>query len=175
MIEGDILGDDGSPAHSYAMGFQLDEDRIARALVFRCDPVEDNADTVDDNVTGVDIRQKLNEYFAELDAARFENATTYFSERVLYTHPPYSPGTPRVAFRGRAELLDGFRRRGAQPCVNIVDVSVQRGPFLMVEGHDLVDGTSEGPTGSFISSATVDAAGKILRYVAFSTERMVAR
>src|SRR4051794_18942836 len=59
MIEGDILSDDGPPARSHAMGFQLDEGRIARALVFRCDPVEDNGDAVDENATAVDIREEL--------------------------------------------------------------------------------------------------------------------
>ncbi len=176
LLEGDILDRSGAVVGSHGADFQLDgRGLIARALVFRIEAVEDNAGTNLENVSGVDIQAKLDEYFVELDAARFENAASHFSADGLYLHPPYAPGTPRVAYRGGEELLAGFERRGAQDWLHFTDVSIQRGPFLMFEGHVLVDGTPEGPTGSFISSATVDEEGKVLRYLAFYTAPMVPR
>lgn len=176
LLEGDLLDAAGEVAGSHGASFQLDQEgRIARALVFRIEAVEDNAGVARENVSGVEIQERIDAYFVELDAARFENATTYFSADGLYLHPPYSPGTPRVAYRGGEELLAGFERRGAQDWLHFTDASIQRGPFLMFEGHVLVDGTPEGPTGSFVSSATVDEEGKVLRYLAFYTAPMVPR
>ncbi len=176
MIEGQIIGDEGTPSGSHGASFQLDRDgSITRALVFRAQPVEDNAGTERENISGVAIQEKVDQYFAELDAARFEAATGYFSAGAFYLHPPYSPGGPRVAFRGGAEILAGFRGRGPQDWAHLIDASIQRGAHLMFEGHALVDGTPEGPTGSFLCSATVDEEGKILRYLAFYTAPMLPR
>lgn len=170
MLEGEILGEDGSPIGSYGAGFQLKGEKIDRAIVFRTPAVEDNAGTQGENVAGVDIQQQIEGYFHELESAQFETATAFFSAEGLYLHPPYFPGeTPRPTFRGTVELLAGFEKRGAQDLLHFIDVSIQRGPFLMLEGHTLIDGTPEEPTGSYISSATVDGEGRILRYLAFYT------
>lgn len=176
MLEGDILADDGTPIGSYGAGFQLDGEKIGRAIVFRIPVVEDNAGTERENDAGADIQKQIDEYFHELDSAHFESATAFFSADGIYLHPPYVPGqTPRPAFRGSAELLAGFEKRGAQDWLHFTDASIQRGAFLMLEGHALIDGTPEGPTGSYISSATVDEDGKILRYLAFYTAPLVPR
>jgi len=114
-------------------------------------------------------------YFAHLQAGRFEAATEHYSSDGLYSHPPYSPGAGRAEFRGHAELLAGFEARGVRPARHFFHVSVQRGGDLMIEGHATVDGTSEGPQNSFVSSASLDADGKIRRYVAFQTEGRVPR
>lgn len=176
LLEGDILGADGKPERGYGMSVQLAADgKIDRLLLFRIEPVVDNAGTDRDNPSGVDIQAQIDEYFHELDAARFENATTYFSADGMYLHPPYAPNTPRVAYAGTAELLAGFEKRGAQTWEHFTDVSIQRGAYMMFEGHVLIDGTPEGPTGCFISSATVDEDGKILRYLAFYTAPLLPR
>jgi len=176
LLEGEILGDDGTPVRGYGMSVQLAADgKIDRALLFRIEPVVDNAGTDRDNLSGVEIQTQIDEYFHELDAARFENATTYFSADGMYLHPPYAPNTPRVAYAGTDELLAGFEKRGAQTWEHFTDVSIQRGAYMMFEGHVLIDGTPEGPTGSFISSATVDEDGKILRYLAFYTAPLLPR
>jgi hypothetical protein len=176
LLEGDILGADGAPVRSFGMSIQTaDDGLITRVLLFRIEPVVDNAGPDCDNPSGVEIQEQIDRYFNELDAARFDNATTYFSGNGLYLHPPYSPGTPRVTYAGTEELLAGFEKRGAQAWAHYTDVSIQRGAYLMFEGHVLVDGTPEGPTGSFVSSATVDEEGKVLRYLAFYTAPMLLR
>jgi ketosteroid isomerase-like protein len=176
LLEGEILGDDGTPDRGYGMSVQLAADgKIDRALLFRIEPVVDNAGTDRDNPSGVEIQAQIDEYFHELDAARFESATTYFSADGMYLHPPYAPNTPRVAYAGTDELLAGFEKRGAQTWEHFTDVSIQRGAYMMFEGHVLIDGTPEGPTGCFISSATVDEDGKILRYLAFYTAPLLPR
>jgi hypothetical protein len=176
LLEGEILGDDGTPDRGYGMSVQLAADgKIDRVLLFRIEPVVDNAGTDRENPSGVEIQAQIDEYFHELDAARFENATTYFSADGMYLHPPYAPNTPRVAYAGTEELLAGFEKRGAQTWEHFTDVSIQRGAYMMFEGHVLIDGTMEGPTGCFISSATVDEDGKILRYLAFYTAPMLPR
>ncbi len=176
LLEGDILDADGNPARGFGMSVQLDDDGlISRALLSRIEPVVDNAGTDREHPSGVEIQAKIDEYFDELDAARFENATTYFSADGMYLHPPYAPNTPRVAYDGTEELLAGFEKRGAQTWEHFTDASIQRGAYMMFEGHVLIDGTREGPTGSFISSATVDEEGKVLRYLAFYTAPMLPR
>jgi ketosteroid isomerase-like protein len=176
LLEGDILGADGEPHRGFGMSVQLDDDGlISRALLFRIEPVVDNAGTDRDHPSGVEIQAKIDEYFHELDAARFENATTYFSADGMYLHPPYAPNTPRVAYDGTDELLAGFEKRGAQTWEHFTDASIQRGAYMMFEGHVLIDGTLDGPTGSFISSATVDEDGRVLRYLAFYTAPMLPR
>jgi hypothetical protein len=176
MIEGQILSDEGTPCASHAASFRLAADgSIARALVFRAAPVEDNAGTDGENSSGVAIQEKVDRYFAELDAARFERASSYFSADAIYMHPPYAPGQARVTFRGSAEILAGFQRRGPRAWAHLMDASIQRGAHLMFEGHALVDGTPEGPTGSFVCSATVNDEGEILRYLAFYAAPMVPR
>lgn len=176
LLEGEIRGDDGTSHRGYGMSLQLaDDGKISRVLLFRIDPVVDNAGTDRDNPSGVEIQAQIDEYLHELDAARFENATTYFSADGMYLHPPYAPNTPRVAYAGSEELLAGFEKRGAQTWEHYTDVSIQRGAYMMFEGHVLIDGTPEGPTGCFISSATVDEDGKILRYLAFYTAPMLSR
>lgn len=176
LLEGDVLDADGNPSRGYGMSVQLAGDgKISRVLLFRIEPVVDNAGTDRENHSGVEIQTQIDEYFEELNAARFENATTYFSADGMYLHPPYAPNTPRVAYAGTDELLAGFEKRGAQTWAHFTDVSIQRGAYMMFEGHVLVDGTPAGPTGSFVSSATVDEDGKVLRYLAFYTAPMVPR
>lgn len=176
LLEGDILGTDGEPTRGFGMSVQLaDDGLISRVLLFRIERVVDNAGTDRENPSGIEIQKQIDEYFHELDASRFENATTYFSADGMYLHPPYAPNTPRVAYDGTEELLAGFEKRGAQTWEHFTDVSIQRGAYMMFEGHVLIDGTLEGPTGCFISSATVDEEGKVLRYLAFYTAPMVPR
>lgn len=174
MIEGQILADDGTPRGSHSASFQLDGDgAIRRALVFRTPPVEDNAGTDSENASGLAIQDTVDRYFAALDAARFERAAGYFAADAVYMHPPYAPGQRRVAFRGSGGILAGFEQRGPQKWKHLIGVSIQRGAHLMFEGNALVDGTPEGPKGSFLCSATVDQQGAILRYLAFYTVEMV--
>jgi hypothetical protein len=165
LLEGSILDSSGAPAQSFAASLQLDgSGLISRCLFFRAPAVEAGAG---ESETETDIRALIDEYFEQLQANSFEAATANFSADCLYSHPPYSPGTPRAEFRGVEQLLAGFRERGPRPVRVEIDLSLQRGAELMLEGRTLIDGTAEGPTGSFVSCAAVDGGGKIRRYVAF--------
>ena len=168
LVEGLVHDRSGDPIRSFAASLQLDPSgQISRCLLFRVPVVEDAGRAGAPNDAGTDIRRALDEYFEDLQANRFEAATSNYSDDCLYSHPPYPPGTRRVEFRGRAGLLAGFEGRGAQPVRIYIDRSIQHNTDLMLEGHAFSDGTPEGPQSSFLSSATVDAAGKIRRYVAF--------
>lgn len=177
LLEGYVFDAGGAPAHSFAASLQLDaEGRIARYLTFRCPPTEDAVGTAMENPSGADAQAQLGVYFERLEGGDFDAAKAYFSDDCLYSHPPYSHGSPRVEFRGHAELLAGFERRGKQPKQHFVPVAIQRGPHLMVEGYVWLDGsTPDGGTESFISSATLDPDGRVRRYLAYVCEPMVER
>jgi hypothetical protein len=106
----------------------------------------------------------------------FAGAADCFSHDVLYSHPPYRhtgiDGNERVEFRGRAELLAAFQRRGRAAFDHHVSVYAQHGPHGLIEGR--VDGLPDGRFGSFISSLSLDGAGCIRRYVSFYCEPGVA-
>jgi hypothetical protein len=176
LLEGWILDSGGERTRSFAASVQLDgAGTISRCLLFRTPAVEDAGVVGGPNPGGADVRQLLDEYFEELQAARFEAATENYSEDLLYSHPPYSPGAARAEFRGRGELLAGFEARGDLPARIFIDRSIQRGAYLLLEGHSFSDGTPQGPQSSFVSSASLDAGGRIRRYVAFQCKELVPR
>jgi len=177
LLEGYVLGADEEPLQSFVASLQLDRDgRIVRYLTFRCAATEDAAGTSTKNPSGADAQAQLAAYFRELEAGNFEAAKGYFSDDCLYSHPPYSHGSPRVEFRGHDQLLAGFERRGKQPKQHFVPVAIQRGPHLMVEGYVWLDGaTPDGGTESFISTATLAPDGRVRRYLAYVCEPMVER
>jgi len=177
LVEGTVLGAGGEPSHSFVASIQLDgAGRICRYLTFRCAPTEDAAGTAMENLSGADAQAQIAAYFEELESGNFPAAMNYFTDDCLYSHPPYSHGSPRVEFRGHEQLLAGFEKRGDQPKQHFVPVSIQRGPHLMIEGHVWLDGsTPDGGTESFISSATLAPDGRVRRYLAFVCEPMVER
>jgi hypothetical protein len=175
LLEGWVLGADGEPVHSYVAACQLDDEgKLRRCITFRCAPTEDAAGT-DIADPGVDAAEQIGKYFHELEAGNMEQAVQYFTDDCLYAHPPYGKGLPRVEFRGHEELMAGFQHRGTQPKRHFVPVSIQRGPHLLFEGHVWVDGTEDGRTESFISSASLAPDGRVRRYLAYVCEPMVAR
>jgi hypothetical protein len=110
----------------------------------------------------------IRRYFDYLEAGNFEAAVECFSEKVLYSHPPYRgspPDSPRKEARGRAELLALFRERGKRANRH------QYKGYVFGE-HGFLSGTStapDGPTSSFVSEFTVDAAGLIDFYAAYQS------
>jgi ketosteroid isomerase-like protein len=178
LVEGTVVDtDSGTPASTFVASITLGDDGlIERYLAFTCDGAREPVDrtaTLEQPTVALEV---LHDYFDALDTGRFEAAADCFSPDVLYSHPPYkhtgitTPG--RVEFRGRAELLDAFRRRGRQSFGHVITVCIQRGPHAILEGavHDLPDGRS----GSFISSLTLDGTGRIRRYVSFYCEPAIA-
>jgi hypothetical protein len=160
------------PAATFVAAMQLDADgAITRCLSFHCTPVEPPA--VSAEAAPGDALAILERYFRHLVAGELAEACECFSGDCLYSHPPYVPGGPRVEFRGREELLEGFRTtRGPRSSRPEIICCVQRGADCFIEG--VVD-ARDGPKGSFVSTASLDADGLIHRYVAFYTSSRVPR
>ena len=161
---GDLTG-------SYVASIQLDgEGAIVRCLCLHGPPVEPPDEPPRAPPPGA-ARTTLDRYFARLIASDFAGAAACFSSDCLYSHPPYRPGSPRVEFRGRDRLREGFEERGPRPARPAIVRCVQRGADCFIEG--VVDGIPDG--GSFVSSATLDGDGLVHRYVAFYTQSRIAR
>jgi hypothetical protein len=167
FVEGRLAG------ATFAAAAQLDKDgRIARCLSFHCPPIEPpvSSETKAPPGSALDV---LERYFRHLVAGELAEACACFSEDCLYSHPPYRPATPRVEFRGRSELLHGFREtRGPRSSRPEIVCCVQRGANCFIEG---VVSNDAGPKGSFVSSASLDGDGLIRRYVAFYTSSRIPR
>jgi ketosteroid isomerase-like protein len=176
LVEGlTVELDSGEPNGSFAASVRLDGDqRISSYLAFRCtpaiSPMPGEASAA--STSEFDAMAKIDEYFAALDDARFDDAAACFSEDTVYSHPPYKDprigGPGRATFVGRAELAAAFHRRGRQSFDHEIVFSGQRGAHLMLEGvvHD-----AEGELlGRFISTATLDLEGLIRRYASFYCE-----
>jgi hypothetical protein len=177
LVEGVIESAPGRPERTFAASLQLDaRGLITRYLAFDCEPVGDPDPAVGAGWPA-SAATVVDRYYAALAAADFEAAAGCFSERVVYCHPPYQhtgiTDQRRVYFRGRAELLAGFRKRGKTSFHHIVEASLQRGPNCLFE--TLVPGLPGGGAGSAISSLSLDDQGRIDRYVAFYCEPAVAR
>ena len=108
-------------------------------------------------------------YLAALRAGHFEAAAACFTEDVIYSHPAYpgDPGTTRHEVRGRAALIELFRRRGVLPVQHRVVACVVAGDLCFIEGTFAAAG--DATTGSFVSSARTDDAGRFASYVAYSS------
>jgi SnoaL-like domain len=176
LVEGRLVDRaTGQPTATIAASFQLDEvGRIARVLTFRCLPVEPSPSwETDDPSTTHDARAILDTYFAELDAAHLDAAAATFSDDVLYSHPPYWPGAPRAAFRGKAELVEGFARRGPRTNRHELTVCLQSGRECLIEGYS--HKPDKGISGQFVSSLTLADDGRIQRYLALYFEPSIGR
>lgn len=176
LVEGlTVERDSGEPNGSFAASVRLDGDqRISSYLAFRCSPaispmpLEASAASTSE----FDAMAKIDEYFAALDDARFDDAAACFSEDTVYSHPPYQDprigGPGRATFAGRAELAAAFHRRGRQSFDHEVVLCGQRGPHLLLEG--VVHGAGGDLLGRFVSAATLDVEGLIRRYASFYCE-----
>ena len=173
LLEGRLTGDSGDPVETFAASLQLDRTgAITRCLVFRTPLVEPSRTwSAESDAAPGDVRAVIDAYFEHLGHGRFEEAANCFSEDCLYSHPPYAPGAGRAEFRGRAELLAGFVRRGYKAYEYEFAVTLQHGSEGMIEGT--ASGTALG--GSFVSSLSLDDAGRIHRYAAFYCEPPVPR
>jgi hypothetical protein len=175
FVEGRLVAPEGQVAASFAAVAQLDEHReIARCLSFQCPPVQPSPSWgMSTPAAPGSGRAILERYLDHLGAGELATAAECFSADCLYSHPPYAPGTPRMEFRGRDELLRGLRQtRGPGSSRPEVVCSVQRGADCFIEG--VVEGVG-GPKGSFVSSASLDGDGLIRRYVAFYTSSRIPR
>lgn len=175
FVEGALVAASGGTAATFAASAQLDASgQITRCLAFHSPPVEPSASWGRSSETGSgDARAILERYLRHLMAGELAEACECFSENCQYSHPPYAPGTPRAEFRGRDELLHGFRQtRGPRSSRPDIVCSVQRGADCFIEG---VVESDAGPKGSFVSSASLDDSGLIGRYIAFYTSSRIPR
>ena len=136
--------------------------RVARVIWLRAPLVPSAEAGADAYAPGA--RPVLESYFADLMASRFREAAAHFAPAVIYSHPPYAGGESRVLYRGREALWRGFATdRGPSPARQMMTNVWQRGGRVFVEG--VVEGIPNG--GTFFSTAEINAAGEIDRYVAF--------
>lgn len=166
LLEGRI---ESEPAETLIASFSTDGDLISRQLVFRCQLVEPPPAAA--SSAHRDGLRAVERYFEDLEAADMPAAVACFSTDALYSHPPYkhAPEEGRAEFRGRTALLAGFKRRGYRTVHHELLAHVQSGADFLVEG-----GTDDEPGGgSFISSVSLDADGRIRRYVALFTQPRV--
>jgi hypothetical protein len=175
FVEGVLVPATGRTVATFAASAQVDlSGRIVRCLAFRCPPVEPSVSwgRGAEEASG-DRLEILQRYLHHLIAGELVEACECFSEDCLYSHPPYAPGTPRAEFRGRDELLNGFRQtRGPRSSRSRIVCGLQRGADCFIEG---VVENDAGPKGSFVSSASLDGDGLIRRYVAFYTAPPIPR
>jgi ketosteroid isomerase-like protein len=172
LVEGHLVDGAGVPVETFVASYQLRRGRIARQLVYTCPLVEPSRTWGLGNPAPGDAPAIVDRYFEHLDASEFEEAAACFSPDALYSHPPYGPGQPRAEFRGRDELLAGFRRRGPKPDrAHHIDLSPQLGAECFLEGYTI----DEPQGGTFISSLSLDADGLIQRYLAVYCEPIVPR
>jgi len=174
LLEGRLIDAQGIAVETFLASFQLDGGLIARQLVYTCPLVEPSRTWEATGAGGPpgDARAVVDRYFQHLDAGEFEAAAECFSADTLYSHPPYGPGQPRAEFHGRDELLAGFRRRGVKPVrLHHIDLSPQHGAECFLEGFTI----DEPRGGTFISSLSLDAEGRIQRYLAVLCEPVVPR
>jgi hypothetical protein len=174
LLEGHLVDAQGLAVETFVASYQLRGGRIARQLVYTCPLVEPSRTwgAGGSNDAPGDARAIVDRYFEHLDASEFEAAAACFSPDALYSHPPYGPGQSRAEFRGRGELLAGFRRRGPKPDrAHHIDLSPQRGSECFLEGYTI----DEPRGGTFISSLSLDADGLIQRYLAVYCEPIVPR
>jgi hypothetical protein len=109
-------------------------------------------------------RPILEGYFDDLMNSRFREAAAHFSADSIYSHPPYAGGTERVLYEGREALWHGLSvERGPSPVRQIITDHWQRGDRVFIEG--VIEGIPNG--GTFFSTAQINPAGEIARYVAF--------
>lgn len=146
---------------------------IVRAVSYRSQLVEPSRTWANPPARPGDARPVLDTYFSLLEGGDAAGAAACFSEDVLYSHPPYAPGQPRVEYRGRDALRSGFEKRGPRPWRHRILVAVQSGSECIVEGD--VGGIAAGGRGGYLSSVSLDEAGLILRYCTFYTEPAVPR
>lgn len=173
LLEGLLTGGSNGTSETFAASLQRDRaGAITRCLLYRTPLVEPSRTWHGESVARPgDARTMLDAYFDHLGHGRFEEAADCFSEDCLYSHPPYAPGTGRAEFRGRAELLAGFERRGYKAYAYRFSVVLQRGLDCILEGT--ASGTALG--GTFLSSLSLDADGRIHRYATFYCEPPVPR
>lgn len=167
LLEGRLVdGRSTSQTATFCASLRLDEKgAITRLLSFRSRPVEPSTSWTSERDGGHDARAVIDSYLSALERSEFDAAAECFATDVLYSHPPYAPGGPRVEVRGRDALRAAFTGRGTRSWRHRILVSVQRGSESIVEGG--VEGVGGSAAGTFLSSVSLAEDGLIRRYCSF--------
>jgi ketosteroid isomerase-like protein len=175
FVEGRLVDAAREVVAAIAAVFQLDADgAISRAVSYRTPPLEPSPSWSEHREVDVDARGLLERYFRGLQDGDFEAAASYFTDDVVYLHPPYDPGdAERPELRGRDGLVAGFTKRGLRPYRQRILACVRSGTECFVEGD--VEGTRSPDGVAFVSSMSFAADGRIRRYAAFSAPPVVPR
>jgi ketosteroid isomerase-like protein len=167
----------GGPDSTFAARALLDETGLVhRYVAYQCRPAVPPTDGRCEPGLVVDARELVDRYFHALDEGDFEGAVDCFSHDVVYSHPPYrhtgiDSEAGRITFRGRAELLAGFHARGRRSFEHRILTCELRGSYGLFDG--VVEGLPNGNVGGFLSTMTLDAEGRIRRYLSFYCEPAV--
>ena len=161
-----LAGGSGGHTATFCASLRLDEKgTITRLLSFRSDPVPPPTSWAGEREGGHDARAAIDSYLAALERSEFGAAAECFAPDVLYSHPPYAPGGPRVEVRGRKALRAAFTARGPRSWRHRILVGVQRGGECIVEGD--VEGVGGAAAGTFLSCISLAEDGLIRRYCSF--------
>ena len=176
LIEGAMRAHSGTVVASFLASASLSgEGLIDRYVAFACPPVADamvarEASPSEESAelaAATDAAALVDRYFGLLEEGDFAGAVDCFSEDVVYSRPPYKhtghSGSDRVTFRGHAELLAGFEKRGRQSFQHRITARAQSGGTCIFEGS-MVDLPNDA-SGGFMSSLTIGPNGRIARYL----------
>ena len=137
--------------------------RIAPAVPIAFDPAEVLADQGAARPEGRAVFTSFVTALGEGPAA----AAVCFAEGGVFSHAAYVPGRPRILVTGRQAIESALAdRRPGPPDLQVVAL-VQVGRWVMIDGRA---NTPEGPR-PFVSSFSVDPAGRLLRYVSAGVNR----
>lgn len=114
-------------------------------------------------------RQTVDGYFADLEAGRFDDAVRWFTDDVVYSHPPYPEeglDAPRHEVRGRDALRTLFEHRGVRRADHRITTFLTGGSDVMFGGE--VFGANGEVALSFVSIGTIEPeTGLLATYAAY--------
>ncbi|WP_322046539.1 nuclear transport factor 2 family protein [Paraburkholderia sp. J67] len=117
------------------------------------------------------VRRTVDQYVRGLEAADFDAVANCFTEDAFYSHGAYDPqlNTTRAEVKGRGKLLDMLKsKRRSRTWVHELHA------FTVADGRCYLEGvlreTADGPlVASYVGCGSFDEAGKLTRWVAYSS------
>jgi ketosteroid isomerase-like protein len=167
LVEGELHTAGGAVVGCFMASATFDESGlISRYLVFAGFPSIESTPHAADSADAGDAAPVIDLFLQCLGAQEYESAVACFSDEAVFSQPSRDgTGKARVIVRGHVDLLAALRWGGSKPGRYLIKTRSQEGSVSLCSG-DVV--ASEGqPPGSFLSSVTLDGAGRIARYLTF--------